>query len=774
MASPSFIGKYLTVDVHYRGLFAPNPLKYLDPETIIVRDVDFGGFTYKEFLLWLRDLTKGSCNDVYYCSRKETLAEGIIRINSDANYWEFVEATYTPETKLDVYIDHQKNQSLIGLTMRCYHMVTDDKVVCPVHDEKQEWDKMVPVIGMKFANPMQLKLCVTNYAVKNWYDLWYEKSDHNRLLVKYCKVKKNKKNKGCPFRLWATWMTNERSFQIKSLVDNHNCSRVFKFGSIVSYKWIWNHFMIEILQKPKMSVRKLKAKVSKRFNLIASVGQCRNARRYAFKEIKCTLKEHYAKTWSYGEELRRTNPGSTVKMDVDVMPDGTTYFSKFYVSLKGVKNGWIQGCRRVIGLDGCFLKGIYRGQLLAAVGWDANNHIYPLAWAVVTVESKETWKWFVDLHLDDIEMGCGHGLTLISDQHKLEPLAYDYLIERDPKTWSKAFFETDRACDAYENGVSESFNSVIDDARKRPLITMLEEIRIYVMERLCTQKSKGSSWGDLHICPSIRLKLSKIKGLQRFWRVVPSGYQEFEVRLGYDAYSIDLGKKTCVCRAWQLTSYPCVHAYAVISNLNRDSEDYVSPWLTTTMFGNAYMYTIKAINGNDMWSDVDYIKPLPPKKRRMPGRPSTKRKKDQIERELKGNKHTVLKRGKVKVELAQEDTREPNRGYPRLYGSVRFGVFSNSVRLRLVLARYEDVDQPKVEVEAQGQGEGVVGGIEEHVEVEAQVEVEVQDGEDQAAVEVQGQGEGQEGEELAALQDPFGQDDQGQDAVQDPVEEEHM
>nr|KAJ0214450.1 hypothetical protein LSAT_V11C400213320 [Lactuca sativa] len=218
----------------------------------------------------------------------------------------------------------------------------DDMDVFPVHDEKQEWDKMVPIIGMKFSNPMQLKLCVTNYAVKSGYDLWCEKSDHNRLLVKCCKGNKNKKKNGCPFRLWETWMTNERM--------------------------------------------------------------------YTFKEIEGTLKEHYAKTWSYGEELRSTNPGSTVKMDVDVMDDGTTYFSKFYVCLKGVKDGWIQGCRRVIGLDGYFIKGICRGQFPAVVGRDANNHIYPLACAVVAVESIETWKWFVDLLLDDIEIRNGHGL----------------------------------------------------------------------------------------------------------------------------------------------------------------------------------------------------------------------------------------------------------------------------------------------------------------------------------------------------------------------------
>ncbi|CAH1434817.1 unnamed protein product, partial [Lactuca virosa] len=216
MASQSYAGNYLTVHVHYSGLFAPNPLKYLDPKKITVRDVDFGGFTHKEFLLWLRNLTKGTCDNVHYCSRKETLAEGIVIIDSDVDYWEFVQATYTPEVELDVYIDHQKEPILdwannevlsdgnrydlddmededdkeeeddideddnLDDIMAYEHEVDeevytfnktvgddflkklsgigklsdddkpndgkDDKVVFPVHDEKQEWDKMVSVI----------------------------------------------------------------------------------------------------------------------------------------------------------------------------------------------------------------------------------------------------------------------------------------------------------------------------------------------------------------------------------------------------------------------------------------------------------------------------------------------------------------------------------------------------------------------------------------------------------------------------------------------------
>ena len=65
------------------------------------------------------------------------------------------------------------------------------------------------------------------------------------------------------------------------------------------------------------------------------------------------------------------------------------------------------------------LKVICSGELLSAVGRDANNHIYPIAWAVVAVENKETWKWFLNLLLKDINMGNGAGLTLLSDQHKV-------------------------------------------------------------------------------------------------------------------------------------------------------------------------------------------------------------------------------------------------------------------------------------------------------------------------------------------------------------------
>lgn len=53
------------------------------------------------------------------------------------------------------------------------------------------------------------------------------------------------------------------------------------------------------------------------------------------------------------------------------------------------------------------------------MGRDANNQMYPIAWAVVRVENAENWKWFLSLVHDDLSLNYGNGITVISDSHKV-------------------------------------------------------------------------------------------------------------------------------------------------------------------------------------------------------------------------------------------------------------------------------------------------------------------------------------------------------------------
>lgn len=116
--------------------------------------------------------------------------------------------------------------------------------------------------------------------------------------------------------------------------------------------------------------------------------------------------------------MLRSNPGSivVVKLDTD---QPSPVFKRIYVCLAACKNGFLLGCRKVVGLDGCFFKGSNNGELLCAVGRDANNSMYPIAWAVVEKETNDSWDWFCDLLCKDLGVGEGDGWVFISDQQKV-------------------------------------------------------------------------------------------------------------------------------------------------------------------------------------------------------------------------------------------------------------------------------------------------------------------------------------------------------------------
>lgn len=59
-----------------------------------------------------------------------------------------------------------------------------------------------------------------------------------------------------------------------------------------------------------------------------------------------------------------------------------------------------------------------KGQLLTAVGRDPNDAMYIIAWAIVPVENKVYWQWFMELLGEDLRLELGNGLALSSDQQK--------------------------------------------------------------------------------------------------------------------------------------------------------------------------------------------------------------------------------------------------------------------------------------------------------------------------------------------------------------------
>ncbi|XP_057529474.1 uncharacterized protein LOC130808054 [Amaranthus tricolor] len=151
------------------------------------------------------------------------------------------------------------------------------------------------------------------------------------------------------------------------------------------------------------------------------------AKRIAKKMIVGDDSEEYSRVWDYAEAIRRFNPGSTAIVKCIGIDTPPPLFQRMYICLPACKEGFVAGCRPIIGVDGAHLKGPFPGVLLTAVGKDGNNNIFPVAWAVVETKNVETWTWFLNLLVEDlksvspssscVEAGC-EDFTFMSDRQK--------------------------------------------------------------------------------------------------------------------------------------------------------------------------------------------------------------------------------------------------------------------------------------------------------------------------------------------------------------------
>nr|GMD28279.1 uncharacterized protein LOC109163968 [Ipomoea batatas] len=283
----------------------------------------------------------------------------------------------------------------------------------------------------------------------------------------------------------------------------------------------------------------------------------RRAKLIVMKEIQQSYIGEFKRLREYADELLSTNIGSTVKLEVDrSTPDEPAIFHRMYICFGAIKENFMHGCRPIIGLDGCFLKGLVKGQLLVAVGRDGNNQMFPIAWSIIQGrENTDNWKWFLNLLKADLGIIDGMGWTIMSDMQKgllcsisdllpfveqrmcarhiyarwgkrfrgdelkfqfwicarspnnpefeknmaalrqINEEAHDYLKEQwDPIHWCQAFFSDFSKCDVIDNNMCETLNGVILEARCKPIISMLEEIKVYIMRRLVKNREYGRNW----------------------------------------------------------------------------------------------------------------------------------------------------------------------------------------------------------------------------------------------------------------------------------------
>ena len=159
-------------------------------------------------------------------------------------------------------------------------------------------------------------------------------------------------------------------------------------------------------------------------------------------------------------------------------------------------------------------------------------------------------------------------------------------------------------CEMIDNNICECFNNYILHSNGKPIIDILEDIKIVVMQRIVEKRELFSDTID-ELCPRIRKVLQDNKFNSRACTPTHAGEHRFEVTEFGNRFVVDLRATSCSGRYWNISSIPCSHAIACIHWIKDDHAIFVTDSLKKDAYQLAYTYGISPMNGKNLWNEVE-------------------------------------------------------------------------------------------------------------------------------------------------------------------------
>ncbi|XP_042477163.1 uncharacterized protein LOC122058594 [Macadamia integrifolia] len=207
---------------------------------------------------------------------------------------------------------------------------------------------------------------------------------------------------------------------IKSMCKEHSCGRDDENKNVTS-TWIVKHLASQLKAVPDMKTDAMQAYFMDNFCIKVPYQTCYRAKKKAIENNEGSHSKTYAKLLAYGDLIMEKNPGSVFKLQFyerSVMFDPPV-FKRFFICFKTCVDGFLNGCRPFIGVDGCHLKGTFGGVLLVVVTVDGNRGLFPFAYGVIETKCKDNWYFFLNQLYTVLHAGiCDNPITFMSDKQK--------------------------------------------------------------------------------------------------------------------------------------------------------------------------------------------------------------------------------------------------------------------------------------------------------------------------------------------------------------------
>ena len=110
-----------------------------------------------------------------------------------------------------------------------------------------------------------------------------------------------------------------------------------------------------------------------------------------------------------------------------------------------------------------------------------------------------------------------------------------------------------------------------------------------------------------------------------------------EMKKGRKQYIVNLRKKVCSCRSWQILGIPCARACCAIWYDESEPDEYLDKYYHPTTYIKAYQHALQLINKPHEWKKSELEPLIPPFARKMPRRPKKNRLKSSDELKKNGS-----------------------------------------------------------------------------------------------------------------------------------------
>ncbi|CAM8902856.1 unnamed protein product [Rhodiola kirilowii] len=265
--------------------------------------------------------------------------------------------------------------------------------------------------GTTFAEKEDVILAVQKYSILNRVEYRVMKSDSKRLVLE-CR----KGEDVCPWRLRVFVMQNTSYWMVRTHGGDHIChnNNILQNNIHLNAHFIAREMRNAMDANTRFSVGQIRNIMQRDYGYEISYWKAWKAQQKALVYLFGKWDESFNRLPHLMQALQDCSNNNFVKWDVTTLENETVQVNRIFWSFAECILAF-NHCRPIIFVDGTHIYGKYNAKLLVAIGLDANNHILPLAFALVESENNSSWKWFMSCIREGVTKR--EGLCVVSDRH---------------------------------------------------------------------------------------------------------------------------------------------------------------------------------------------------------------------------------------------------------------------------------------------------------------------------------------------------------------------